>query len=177
MANNTKWAVDPTHTEIAFKAKHMVFTTVRGKIEDYSLTIEAGEDNFDNAKVAFSGKTASINTGNADRDSHLKGGDFFDSEQYPELMFNGTGVEKLGDNSYKLHGDLTIKETTKPITLQADYSGLMNDPWGNTKAGFAISGKINRKDWGLEWNLPLASGGLLVSEDITIDIETQLIKA
>ena len=172
----TKWAIDPTHSEIGFKVKHMMFTNVSGKFDSYEATIITDEDNFENASIEFSADINSINSNNADRDNHLKSGDFFDVENHPKLTFKATSFTKKGDD-FELVGDLTLRGVTKPVKLEAEFSGLMKDPWGNTKAGLNISGKINRKDWGLNWNSALEAGGVLVGEEVRLNIELQLIQA
>ena len=172
----TKWTIDSTHSEIGFKVKHMMFTNVSGKFDSYEATIITDEGNFENASIEFSADINSINSNNADRDNHLKSGDFFDAENHPKLTFKATSFTKKGDD-FELTGDLTLRGVTKPVKLEAEFSGLMKDPWGNTKAGLNISGKINRKDWGLNWNSALETGGVLVGEEVRLNIELQLIQA
>ncbi|OYU81204.1 MAG: hypothetical protein CFE23_05410 [Flavobacterium sp. BFFFF1] len=174
--STTKWVLDPTHSEIGFKVKHMMFTNVSGKFDTFEANIETEGDHFENAKVHFTGQTASINTGNADRDTHLRSADFFDAEQYPELKFEATAFTKINEGDYELHGDLSLHGETKPVRLAVEFGGLMKDPWGNTKAGFSITGKLNRKDFGLTWNAALETGGVLVSEEVKLAIELQFIK-
>jgi polyisoprenoid-binding protein YceI len=174
--STTKWAVDPTHSEIGFKVKHMMFTNVSGKFQNFEASVEANEDNnFEDAKFRFSGSIDSISTGNDDRDTHLKSADFFDAEQFPKITFKSVSFAESG-YGYELKGDLTLHGITKPVTLEAEFGGLMKDPWGNTKAGFSLTGKINRKDWGLNWNAALETGGVLVSEEVRLSIELQFIK-
>ncbi|HEY0261862.1 MAG TPA: YceI family protein [Chitinophagales bacterium] len=172
----TKWAIDPTHSEIGFKVKHMMFTNVSGKFEKFEATVEAEDDNFENAKIEFSAEAASVSTGNADRDNHLKSGDFFDATQFPTLSFKATSFKKINSEDFELTGDFTLHGVTKTITLPVEFGGLAKDPWGNTKAGFAISGKLNRKDFGLNWNATLEAGGVLVGEEVKLAIELQLLK-
>lgn len=174
--STTKWVIDPTHSEIGFKVKHMMFTTVSGKFEQFEAEIISESDNFEDAKIWFKGQTASISTGNADRDGHLRSADFFDAEQFPTLEFKATSFKPQGNGDYKLEGELTLHGVTKAVTLDAEYSGQLTDPWGNTKAAFAINGKINRKDWGLNWNAALETGGVLVSEEVKLAIELQFVK-
>ena len=174
--STTKWVIDPTHSEIGFKVKHMMFTNVSGKFEKFDATIEAEGDDFENAKIEFSGAIDSLSTGNADRDGHLLSADFFDAAQYPTITFKATSFKKIDEGDYELTGDLSLHGQTKSVKLAAEYSGQMKDPWGNTKAGFALSGKINRKDWGLNWNSALETGGVLVSEEVRLAIELQFIK-
>ena len=173
--STTKWAIDPTHSEIGFKVKHMMFTNVSGKFKTYEATITTEDDKFENANVEFSADMSSIDTNNADRDNHLKTGDFFDAETHPKLSFQSTSVTKDGDD-YILKGNLTIKGISKPVTLSAEFSGLMKDPWGNTKAGLNVFGKINRKDWGMTYNAAMETGGVLISEEVKLNIELELIK-
>ncbi len=171
----TTWKIDPTHSEIGFKVKHMMFTNVSGKFEQYDGTIVTQDDSFENAEAEFSADIKSINTGNADRDNHLRSADFFNSESNPKLTFKSKSVLRNGDD-YEMTGDLTINGVTKSVTLPVEYSGLMTDPWGNTKAGLNINGKINRKDWGLNWNSVLETGGVLVSDEVRLNVELQLVK-
>jgi polyisoprenoid-binding protein YceI len=172
----TKWVLDPTHSEIQFKVKHLMITTVTGYFREFSALAESDGDDFSNAKISFEAKTASIDTNNADRDNHLKSADFFEAEKYPVLKFRSTSMQKAGDGSFKLGGDMTIKDVTKPVTLDVEFGGIMKDPWGNQKAGFSLSGKINRKDWGLNWNAALEAGGVLVSDEVRIFCEIQLVR-
>ncbi len=172
----TKWAIDPAHSEIGFKAKHLMITNVSGKFDKFSSTVETDGDDFTTAQVTFTAEAASINTGSEQRDGHIKGPDFFDAEKYPQLKFVSTKWEKVKDNQFRLTGDLTIRDVTKAVTLDVEAGGSAKDPWGNTKAGFSIAGKINRKDWGLNMNMSLETGGVLVSEEIKIHCEVQFAK-
>lgn len=172
----TKWSIDPTHSEIGFKVKHMMFTNVSGNFQTFEATAESTHDDFTEASFDFSADTASISTGNTDRDNHLKSADFFDADTYPKLQFKSTGMKNISGNEYELTGDLSLHGVTKPVTLHVEFGGIMQDPWGNTKAGFTITGKINRKDWGLHWNAALETGGVLVSEEVRLFIEIQMVK-
>ena len=174
--STTKWVIDPTHSEIGFKVKHMMFTNVSGKFQKFDASIETDGDDFEGAKIHFSGEIDSVSTGNADRDVHLLSADFFDAAQYPKITFEATSFKKVDEGDYELTGDLSLHGQTKSVKLAAEYSGQMKDPWGNTKAGFALSGKINRKDWGLNWNSALETGGVLVSDEVRLAIELQFIK-
>jgi polyisoprenoid-binding protein YceI len=176
MSQKTTWALDPAHTEIGFKVKHMMFTNVSGKISKYDATIETAGDQFEDAVIDFTGDATSFTTGNADRDTHLLSADFFDVAQFPEMKFVATSFVKADDDNYDLEGDLSLHGITNPIKLQAEFGGLMKDPWGNIKAAFSITGKLKRKDWGLTWNAALETGGVLVGEDVRIIAEVQLIK-
>ena len=170
------WAIDPTHSEVGFKVKHMMFTNVSGKFNLIDAEIVNEEEKFETSAITFSAEVNSINTGNDDRDNHLRSADFFDVEKFGKLTFKSTGVTKVNEGEYKISGDLTIKEVTKNITLDAEYSGQMKDPWGNTKIGLSLNGKINRKDFGLTWNAALETGGVLVGEDIKLNAEVQFVK-
>jgi polyisoprenoid-binding protein YceI len=176
MAQRTTWALDASHSEVGFKVKHMMFTNVSGAVKKYEVTVESGSDDFTDSVIQFTGETASISTNNADRDKHLYGTDFFDTEKYPTMSFHATAFKKINGGDYELTGDLTIKDVTKPVTLAVEFGGLQKDPWGNIKAGFSITGKINRKEWGLSWNAALEAGGVLVGEEVKIHAEIQLVK-
>lgn len=169
----TKWNADPAHSELLFKVKHMMISTVTGRFTKFNLDVESEDETFENAKVSFVAETASIDTSNEQRDQHLKSGDFFEAEKFPEIKFeSGAYSAKSG----KLAGNLTIKGITKPIILDVEFAGTNKDPWGNEKAGFTLTGKINRKDWELNWNAALETGGVLVSEEVRIQAEIQLVK-
>lgn len=170
---SNKWNLDPTHSEIGFKVKHLMMTNVSGTFKKFDASFETAGDDFTTAKVQFSAETGSVDTGNEQRDGHLAGADFFDAPNHPHLKFESTAIEKTGEGTYHLHGNLTIREHSKPVTLEVEHGGYMKDPWGNTKAGFSLSGKISRKDWGLTWNAPLEAGGVLVSDDVKIHGEVQ----
>ncbi|HEX8562489.1 MAG TPA: YceI family protein [Flavobacterium sp.] len=174
--STTKWIADPTHSQIGFKVKHMMFTNVNGKFETFEATIESDGDNFENSNMRFSGDIASISTGNADRDAHLKGADFFNGDESPKITFTSASVTKTSENEFEVAGDLSLRGVTKPVRLQAEFGGIMKDPFGNTKAAFSITGKINRKDWGLTWNAALETGGVLVSDEVRLDIELQFVR-
>ena len=172
-----KWVIDPTHSEVQFKVKHLMITTVTGSFDKFQASIETDNEDFSKAKISFSAETASVLTGNADRDNHLKSPDFFDAEKFPQIIFTATRYESVdNDGSYELYGDLTIHGVTKNVRLDVEFGGVAKDPWGNVKAGFTINGKINRKDFGLVWNAPTEAGGVLVSEEVRIACEIQLIE-
>ncbi len=172
----SKWNLDPSHSEIGFKVKHMMFTNVSGKFNGFEATVTNEDDNFETSKISFSADVATIDTNNTDRDNHLKSADFFEVEKFPKLTFVSTGVKKTSEGSFVVSGDFTIKDVTKTIDLDVEYSGLMKDPWGNTRTGFVITGKINRKDFGLTWNAALETGGVLVGEEVKFNIDVQLVK-
>ena len=175
--SSIKWVADPTHSEISFKVKHMMMTNVTGTFGQFSVDAETEAEDFSSAKVSFAAQIASINTGNEQRDGHLKSADFFDTEKNPELKFVSTSMTKKDDENYVLNGDLTIGEVTNSVSLDVEFGGINKDPWGNQKAGFSINGKINRKEFGLTWNAALETGGVLVSEDVKLAAEIQLVKA
>lgn len=167
------WSIDKTHSSIGFKIKHMMFTNVKGNFNDYEATIQMPNENFEESTVNFVAQAASINTNNTDRDNHLKSADFFDVEQYPTLEFTSTKIVKKSQSHYTIEGNLLMHGIENPITLNAEYSGVIVDPWGNSKIALALNGKINRKDWNLNWNSALEAGGVLVGEEVNFDIETQ----
>lgn len=172
----TKWVLDPTHTEISFKVRHLVVTTVTGKFETFDGVVETSNDDFSNAHITFNADVASISTGNADRDGHLKSDDFFNAEAFPKLTFVSASFTKVNDTDYKLTGDITIRNMTKSIELTAEYGGTAVDPWGNTKAGFEINGKINRKDFDLKWSAMTEAGGAVVSDEVKLHLNIELHK-
>lgn len=172
----TKWIVDPTHSEVQFKVKHLMITTVTGHFKKFDLQVETEGDDFTKASsIVFTADIDSITTGNEQRDTHLKSADFFAADQYPQLKFTGKKYTKSGD-AYKLEGDLTIRDITKSISLDVEFGGIVTDPWGQTKAGFAVEGKIKRKEFKLEWDAVTEAGQVVVSNDVRIVCEVQLIK-
>jgi polyisoprenoid-binding protein YceI len=173
---NIKWNIDPAHSEILFKVKHLMITTVTGSFKKYHLEVETGSDDFTTAtKIEFTADVNSINTNNEQRDTHLKSADFFNAAEHGELRFTGKKYEANGDDA-KLHGDLTIRGTTKPITLDVEFAGIVVDPYGQTKAGFTVNGKVSRKEFGLTWNTVTEAGQIVVSDEIKIHAEVQLVK-
>jgi len=173
----TKWTVDPAHSELQFKVKHLMITNITGGFHKFDATVETEGDDFSSAKIQVSVDAGSITTGSDQRDGHVKGADFFDVAQFPNITFKSTRVKKVdNEGSYELQGDLTIKNITKPVKLAVEFGGLQKDPWGNIKAGFTINGKIKRNDWDLNWNAALESGGVLVSEEVKILGEVQFVK-
>ena len=177
METKSKWVIDPVHTEIAFKVKHLMITNVKGVFKEFDASIYTTGDDFMTAEVDFWMNPASIDTGSADRDKHLKSADFFDVENHKEITFRGNTYEKVDEDSYELYGDLTVRGVTKRIKLDVEFGGVVKDPWGNEKAGFSINGKINRKDWDLNWNAALEAGGWLVGDEVRISCEVQLLKS
>lgn len=175
-ATRTNWLLDPTHSEVNFKVKHLMIANVKGAFQKFNASIEAVGTDFANARVQATLDASSIFTNEENRDKHLRSADFFDVEQHPHLQFTGTRMEHKGGNDYTLTGDLTIKGITKPVKLDVEFGGKNTDPWGNEKLAFALSGRINRKDWGLNWNAALETGGVLVSDEVRIGAEVQFVK-
>ncbi|RWY54083.1 YceI family protein [Mucilaginibacter gilvus] len=174
MATATKWVLDPMHSEVQFKVKHLVISTVTGAFKTFEGELTTESDDFEGADVSFSLDVNSIDTNQEARDGHLKSGEFFDAETYPKISFKSTSFTKDGD--YKLTGDLTIKDVTKPVTLDVEYGGVAGDFYGNTKAGFEITGKINRKDFGLVWDGVTEAGSVVLGSDIKLIINVQFAK-
>jgi len=178
METRTKWIIDPAHSEITFKVKHLMITNVRGQFKEFEATIYTIGDDFLTADIDFRINPESVDTGNADRDIHLKSPDFFDVDQFREISFIGNSYEKVDlEGSYEMWGNLTIKGITKKIKLEVEFGGVITDPWGDKKAGFDISGKIHRKDWGLVWNSMMDGGGLLLSDEVWISCSVELKKS
>lgn len=172
----TKWAIDPTHSEVQFKVKHLVISTVTGSFKKFSGEVVSEGDDFDNASVNFTIDVDSIDTNQADRDAHLKSEDFFAASQHPRITFAGV-LTKTGSTEYKLAGELSVRGSAKPVSLDVEFGGTVKDPWGNIKAGFELNGKINRKDFGLTWNALTEAGGMVVGEDVKLHLNVELAKA
>lgn len=170
------WKIDSAHSEINFTVRHMMIANVRGRFENFAGSVEFDLENPENSSVEVEINTDSINTREPQRDAHLKSADFLDVETYPHMVFKSTKIEVLGENTGRIHGDLTIKDVTRPVVLDVTYAGQAKSPWGTTSAGFTASTKINRKDWGLTWNVALETGGWLVGEEIKIDLEMEIVK-
>lgn len=167
----TNWKLDPTHSEIEFKVKHMMISTVTGSFSEFDATAETEDDSFKNAEFAFNAKVDSISTKNEDRDTHLKSDDFFNAEQFPQLTFKSKSF-----NGEKMIGDLTIRDVTKEITLDVDFNGIAEDPYGQTKAGLEATGTINRKDFNLSWSAVTEAGNIVVSDKVKLIANLQFIK-
>lgn len=170
-ATITKWAIDSTHSEFGFKVKHMMISTVSGHFADFTAEIESEKEDFSDAKVRVEVLTDSVNTKNSDRDTHLKSDDFFNSEAYPKMVFKSTQFD-----GKKLTGHLTIRDITKEVVMDVDFIGQAVDPYGQTKAGFEITGEINRKDFGLKWDAVTEAGNIVVSDTVKLQIDVQFIK-
>lgn len=172
----TKWVLDPTHSELTFKVRHLMITNVKGEFQNFDVAVESDGLDFNNAKVSVNIDADSISTNNADRDTHLKSVDFFDTEKHEKITFESTELNKLDEDNYQLKGMLSIKGTKRELVLDVDFGGFIKDPYGNEKAGFSVSAKFNRKDWGLNWNAALEAGGVMVSDEVRLSAEIQMIK-
>ncbi|RAU82897.1 YceI family protein [Pontibacter arcticus] len=171
------WAVDPTHSEVQFKVKHLMITTVTGYFKNFNIEAVTADEDFTKAeRVVFTADVNSISTNNEQRDTHLKSPDFFDAEKYSEVRFEASRYEAAGGNDYKLHGNLTIRDVTKPVTVNVEFGGIVVDPYGQTKAGFTVNTKISRKEFGLTWNAVTEAGSVVVSDEIKLQAEIQLVK-
>ena len=174
--STTQWLIDPAHSEISFKVKHLMITNVKGEFKEFTGSVEHNGLEFLADSIVVTLKAESIFTNNSDRDNHLRTSDFFEAEKYPELTFKGSTLTKVEDDEYTHTGTLTMKDVTKEISLDVEFGGVNKDPWGNEKAGFSVSTKINRKDWGLNWNSTLETGGVLVSDEVKISADLQFVK-
>ena len=173
----TTWTIDPQHSQVAFEVKHMMFAKVRGRFEDLEGTLEiASKDEIESSRVDVVIEAASISTGQGDRDDHLRSPDFFDVEQFPELRFESTSVERTGEDELEVVGDLTIRDVTREVELQVTELGGGTDPWGNERLGYSATTEIDRRDYGLTWNQALEAGGVLVGHDIRITLEIQAVE-
>jgi polyisoprenoid-binding protein YceI len=170
------WTVDPTHSSVGFEVKHMKIATVRGRFREFEGTLEAAED-VSESRAWGAADVTSIDTNNADRDTHLRSADFFDADHYPRITYESTAIRPLGGPDYEVTGDLTIKEVTRSVTLNARIEGAGEDPWGKERVGVSVSGTINRTEFGLTWQQRLATGGLLVGEDVKLVLDISAVKA
>ncbi|MEI6648964.1 MAG: YceI family protein [Actinomycetes bacterium] len=171
------YAIDPSHSQIGFSARHVMVTKVRGQFNEFTGTGFFDVETPANSKIDITIQVASINTRNADRDAHLRTNDFFAAEEFPTITFKSTSVAKSSDTTYAITGDLTIKTTTKSITFDLDYTGESIDPWGNQRIGLEGSTSINRSEYGVEWNTALETGGVLVSEKVSLEFEISAVKS
>ncbi len=170
-----KWVVDPTHTNVEFSVKHMMIATVRGRFSEVEGVIEGDPSDLTTARFEATINTKSIDTRQEDRDNHLRSADFFDVENHPKITFKSTSVEKVGENQYKVTGDLTIRGVTRPVTLDTTFEGRGKDPWGGERIALTAKGAINRKDFGLTWNAALETGGVLVSDEVKLEINVEAV--
>lgn len=173
----TKWNIDKSHSNVGFSVTHLVISEVTGQFKSFNADIETKNDDFTDAKINFTIDVASISTENEGRDKHLKSDDFFNAEKFPKITFVGKSFKKVDGKKYKLVGDFTIRDVTKQITLDVIFNGTVKDPWGNTKAGFKISGEINRMDYNVKWNNLIEAGGAVVSKEVAINVNLELNKA
>ncbi len=178
MTNETKWSLDLAHSDISFKVRHLMISRVKGSFKNFDVNIYTTGRDFTTANIDVWIEVASVTTNDATRDAHLKGQEFFDSDNHKQITFTANSIGKMDpDGVHELWGELTMKGFTKVIMLEVQFGGIANDAWGNEKAGFTVSGKINRNDWGLNWNAALETGGFLVSEEVMISCDLQLIKS
>jgi polyisoprenoid-binding protein YceI len=173
---HTKWSLDPTHSMLGFKVKHLMITNVSGSFKNFNVAVETHGTDFSTAAIQLKAEISSIDTNHAQRDGHLLSSDFFEAEKFPEMIFDSTKIEKVDGENYHVFGNLTMKGVTRPVKLNVEYGGLTKDPWGGERAGFVISGKINRTDWGINFNAVLETGNLMLAEEVKINSEIQLIK-
>ena len=172
----TKWVLDPTHSELGFKIKHLMISSVSGALKSFEAEVETRGEDFTTAQISLSADMASISTNNDQRDTHLRNSDFFEVEKYPELKFTSTKAEKIDSDTFTLFGELTLKGVTKPVKLNVEFNGVTKDPWGGERAGFVVTGKINRSEWDINFNGVLETGGVMLSEEVRINSEIQLVK-
>ena len=173
---HTKWLLDPAHSVLGFKIKHLMITNVSGSFKNFHAEVETEDEDFSTANIQLKAEISSIDTNNAQRDAHLRTSDFFEAEKYLEMIFESTKVEKLDEENYLMYGNLTMKGVTKPVKLNVEYSGVTKDPWGGERAGFTVTGKINRTNWGINFNAVLETGNLMLAEEVKINSEIQLVK-
>ena len=174
----TKWVLDPSHSEVEFKVKHMMISTISGKFTKFDADLQTEDEDFMTAKVSFTVDTDSITTNNEQRDGHLKASDFLDTANFPKIKFVAAKYENVdNDGSYEVYGDLTIRGVTKQVKLDAEFGGVKKDPWGNTRAGVTVSGKINRKEFGVQFHAVTETGGIVVSDEVRIHVALEFIKA
>jgi polyisoprenoid-binding protein YceI len=173
----TTWVLEPSHSELEFKIRHFMISTVSGQFHKFDATVETEGDDFSTAKISLTAEIDSISTRNDQRDGHLKSADFFDMANHPQIKFESTGFQKASDDQYKLTGNLTMHGVTHPVSLDVEYGGTMKDPYGNTRSGFVVEGKLIRKDWGLVYNGTTEAGGLVLGEDVKIHASVEFVKS
>jgi len=172
----TKWVLDPSHSELGFKIRHLMISNVSGTFKNFQVEVESEEEDFSTAQISVTADMSSISTNNEQRDAHLRNADFFEVDKHPELQFKSTRVEKADTDAYTVFGNLTLKSITKPVVLNVEFNGLTKDPWGGERAGFLVTGKINRSEWGVNFNGALETGGVMLGEEVKITGEIQLLK-
>lgn len=173
----TTYKLDPTHSEVTFKVKHMMITNVTGIFENFDVVMQSSAPDFTDATISFEASVDSINTKNEQRDSHLKSDDFFSAATFPKISFTSTEMKKLSEDTYQLTGTISIKDVTRPITFAVEYGGTMTDPYGNIKSGFTLNGKLSRKEFGLNWNAITEAGGVVVGDEIKLMADIQMVKS
>lgn len=171
-----KWLLDPMHSELQFKIKHLMISNVTGTLKNFQAEVQTEDEDFSTAEIKLTAQMDSISTNNEQRDAHLRNSDFFEVEKYPELHFKSTKVEKTDRDTFALYGELTIKGITKPVKLHVEFNGKTKDPWGGERAGFVVTGKINRADWGVNFNGVLETGGVVLGEEVKINSELEFVK-
>ena len=171
-----QWSLDPAHSTLGFRVKHLMISNVSGSFKNFNAEVETDGTDFTTAAIHLKAEIGSIDTNNAQRDGHLRSSDFFEAEKFPEMIFESTKIEKVDEENYHVFGDLTMKGVTRPVKLNVEYSGVTKDPWGGERVGFVITGKINRTEWGINFNAVLETGGLMLAEEIKINSEVQLVK-
>ena len=174
--STTKWAIDATHSEVHFKVKHLMVSNVSGHFKAFNATVETEGDDMTTAKVHFTADVDSISTNSEQRDGHLKTGDFFDAANHPQIIFDGQGLEHVEGEHYKIHGTLNMRGVSKEVTLNVEYGGVMQDPWGNTRAGFAVTGKVNRKEYGVSFSMVSETGSILLGDEVAISVNAEFVK-
>jgi polyisoprenoid-binding protein YceI len=172
----TKWTLDHTHSELGFKIKHLMISNVSGLFKVFQAEVETEGTDFGTAQINLTADMASISTNNEQRDAHLRASDFFEVEKHPELKFRSTKVEKIDNDTYGVYGELTMKGVTRPVKLNVEFNGITNDPWGGERAGFFVTGKIKRSEWGVNFNAVMETGGIALGEEVKINSEIQLVK-
>lgn len=173
---STVWILDPAHSDIGFKVRHLMITSVRGSFSKFDVRVECESDEFSHAKIECTIDASSISTGVADRDAHLRSADFFDVEKFPDIKFTAEGIRQKSNGEFDVSGNLTIHGVTQPITLEGEYGGVVTDPYGQTKAGFTVEGSLNRKDYGLTWSAMTEAGGVVVADNIQFTCDIQMIR-
>ncbi|TMI72741.1 MAG: YceI family protein [Bacteroidetes bacterium] len=171
-----KWALDPTHSELQFKVKHLMISTVTGQFNQFNATVDTEDNDFSKAKIDFTAEVDSISTNNAQRDAHLKNTDFFDAPNHPQIIFKSEKLEKVLEDEYRLTGTLAMRGTSKPVVLDVEFGGITVDPWGNTRAGFTVTGKINRQDFGVSFSAITDTGSILLGDEVKIIASVQFVK-
>lgn len=170
------YKIDPSHSEIVFKVRHLVISNVSGHFAKFDATMTSNKEDFSDAQVSFEADVDSVSTKSEQRDNHLKSDDFFNAEKFPKITFKSTSIEKKSDDEYVLHGDITIRDVTKPIALNVEHGGSVIDPWGQAKEGFEITGKLSRKEFGLKWNALTEAGGAVAGDEVRLQLNVQMVK-